>query len=170
MFRFHSQTLIDSALVKTTNSVAALGATVLLSVLALTGCASPRVDHSPASSPGPVSTPTPQATLVPNGSAQQNLPFFNQVNKQTLARNSNAQGRDFLEALVSAGFSKAAMQVTADKTTVNLSPGSIQFSINIGDYCLIGQNGSGSGGYHGEVAPALAGNVCLIGQTVPINW
>ena len=168
-----SEPVIDSGVVSNRNFRVAVSGTLVALTMSLTACVAQQVHNSPTpsvSTSGTVTTPTPQASLVPNGSAQQNLPFFNQVNEQTLARNSHAQGRDFLQALVAAGFPKSAMQVTADKTTVNLTPGSIQFSVNIGDYCLIGQNGTASGGYHGEVVPALAGGVCLIGQTAPINW
>jgi hypothetical protein len=62
------------------------------------------------------------------------------------------------------------MQVSADKTTVDLKPGSIQFSVKMGDRCLIGQFGTEIGGYHSQVADPISTGACLIGDTVPITW
>ena len=63
------------------------------------------------------------------------------------------------------------MQVTVDTTTIGLKANSIQFSVRMGDTCLIGQNGADAGGYCSEVTPVLSppGN-CLVGQTRPIDW
>ena len=148
--------------------------------LALAGCVSG--GHSPsssarASSSGRVPTATPGATatpsapaLVPGGTAQQNLPFFDKVNRATLAANPNATGRDFIDALAVAGFPKADMQVTVDTTTIGLKANSIQFSVRMGETCLIGQNGADAGGYNSQVTPVLATGACLIGDTRPIDW
>jgi hypothetical protein len=114
-------------------------------------------------------TPTP-AGLVPGGTAQENLAYFDTVNHATLAANPNAQGRDFIDALVKAGFTKADMQVTVDTTTIGLKANSIQFSVRMGDTCLIGQNGADAGGYSSMVTPVLSTGNCLIGQTRPIDW
>lgn len=152
----------------------AVVATVALA-LALTGCT-----PGPVSSAAPSATrsaaPTPSATatvapaLVPGGTAEQNLPFFDQVNKATLAAKPDAKGRDFIDALVAAGFSKADMQVTADTTTIGLKANSIQFSVKLGETCLIGQNGADAGGYNSMVTPVLSTGACLIGQTRAIDW
>jgi hypothetical protein len=108
--------------------------------------------------------------LVPGGTAQQNLPYFDQVNRATLAAKPGAQGRDFIDALVAAGFTKTDMQLTVDTTTIGLEANSIQFSVKLGDTCLIGQNGADAGGYNSLAAPVLATGNCLIGQTRPIDW
>jgi len=150
-----------------------LAAAVL--ALALTGCTpGAKPTASPTPTPTPTSTPTatgtPAPELVPGGTAQENLPFFNKVNQATLAANPGAQGRDFIDALVAAGFTKADMQVTVDTTTIGLKANSIQFSVKMGDTCLIGQNGADAGGYNSEVTPVLSTGACLIGQTRPIDW
>jgi hypothetical protein len=128
-------------------------------------------------SPSAPATPTPTATATPavivfhpGGTAQQNLPFFDKVNRATLAAKPDALGRDFIDGLVAAGFTKTDMQVTVDTTTIGLKANSIQFSVRMGSQCLIGQNGADAGGYHSLVAPALATGACLIGQTRPIDW
>ena len=68
------------------------------------------------------------------------------------------------------GFEKAAMQVTADETTLGDPADSVQFAVLFQDECLVGQYGPSSGGYHGAVRPALGTGGCLIGQTRPIDW
>ncbi|HEV7812363.1 MAG TPA: hypothetical protein VGO99_05300 [Leifsonia sp.] len=145
-------------------------------VLTLSGCVGGGTGGSGA--PSASAAPTPSATstapakieLHPTGSARDNLPFFDQVNRATLAANPNAVGRDFIDALVAAGFDKQSMQVTVDTTTIGLKANSIQFSVRMGDTCLIGQNGADAGGYNSQVTPALATGACLIGQTRPIDW
>ena len=162
-----------------------LGAAAVLLALSfgLAGCVSaapghPSLQPQPSSaSPSPSASPTATApataspsALVPDGTAAQNLPYFDQVNRATLAANPNAKGRDFIDALVAAGFPKADMQVTVDTTTIGLKANSIQFSVRMGDTCLIGQNGADAGGYNSQVVPVLATGSCLIGDTRPIDW
>jgi len=147
--------------------------------LGLVGCTGgPAKTASPSAiasaTAAPTSTPTASAPapvgLVPGGTAEQNLAYFDQVNKATLAANPNAQGRDFIDGLVAAGFPKADMQVTVDTTTIGLKANSIQFSVRVGDTCLIGQNGADAGGYWSEVTPVLSTGNCLVGQTRAIDW
>jgi hypothetical protein len=128
--------------------------------------------HTPTPTPTGTSSSTPTAAvqLYPNGTAQENLPFFDQVNRATLAAKPDAVGRDFIDALVTAGFSKPDMQLTVDTTTIGLKANSIQFSVRMGQSCLIGQNGADAGGYNSEVVPVLSDGGCLIGQTKPIDW
>ncbi|MDN4615099.1 hypothetical protein P5G50_11630 [Leifsonia sp. F6_8S_P_1B] len=155
--------------------VGALGALALAAGLALSGCvggASPAPTAStPAASSPTEGTPTPAAPeFVPGGTAQQNQSYFDQVNRATLAANPDAKGRDFIDALVAAGFAKADMQLTVDTTTIGLKANSIQFSVKLGDGCLIGQNGADAGGYNSMVTPVLSTGACLIGQTRAIDW
>lgn len=138
-----------------------------------TGTAAPTHSASVATtSATPAPTPSAPAAvaLVPGGTAQQNRAFFDQINKATLAANPDAHGRDFIDALVTAGFTKSDMQVTVDTTTIGLKANSIQFSVRMGETCLIGQNGADAGGYSSEVTPVLASGQCLVGQTRAIVW
>lgn len=156
------------------STASALGLVAGLAIaLALAGCtgSTPQATASRTATPAATSTATPTAAgLVPGGTAQENLAYFNTVNQATLAANPNAQGRDFIDALVAAGFTKADMQVTVDTTTIGLKANSIQFSVRMGDSCLIGQNGADAGGYSSMVTPVLSTGSCLIGQTRPIDW
>jgi hypothetical protein len=156
----------------TTAVLAFAGAAIVVGV---TGCtASP----SPTATPEPRPTPTataapPQAvvsTLRPELSAGENLAFFDSVNLGIVAANPEAGGRDFIDALISAGFDTSQMEVTADRTTVDLQADSVQFAVLFQGECLVGQYGPASGGYHSAVRPALGTGGCLVGQTRPIDW
>ena len=109
-------------------------------------------------------------TLSADLSASENLSFFDAVNLGVAAANASAGGRDFIDALVTAGFDRSQMEVTADRTTVDLQADSVQFAVLFSDECLVGQYGSASGGYHSAVRPALGTGGCLVGETRPIDW
>lgn len=109
-------------------------------------------------------------TLLPEGTAEENLPYFDAVNTATLDANPAADGRAFVDGLVAAGFDKAAMEVTSDTTTIGNAADSIQFSVRWNESCLIGQHGTAVGGYHSTVGRVLGTGTCLIGKTRPIDW
>ena len=144
----------------------------------IAGC-SPTPDPGPSastSSPAPApdetgaSTAAPGPVLVPGGSADDNLPLFAAVTAAIWATPDRAAGRAYIDALVSAGFDKSAMQVTRDESTVGNPAESIQFSVRWGEECLIGQVGPATGEPVTVVMPVLAEGTCLIGQTRPIDW
>ncbi|MFB9748669.1 DUF6993 domain-containing protein [Leifsonia shinshuensis] len=154
---------------------AAVAGALLLSACTGVGEASPSATapHTTASgTPAPSPKPTASAppALVPGGTAEQNLAFFDAVNRATIAAKPGAQGRDFIDGLVAAGFTKADMQVTPDTTSIGLKAASIQFSVKFGDSCVIGQYGPDGSGYTSLTSPALATGGCLIGRTRPIDW
>ena len=144
----------------------------LAAAVFVAGCTAP---VEPTATPTPsasASSETPAAPLTyqPDAGAEGNLDYFNQVNTQTLGANAEADGRAFIDGLVTAGFDKAAMEVTNDTTTIGNKADSIQFSVKMGDNCLIGQNGPSVGGYHSTVATALGTGKCLVGNTRAIDW
>ncbi|MEY9850391.1 hypothetical protein ABH923_000069 [Leifsonia sp. EB41] len=159
-----------------------LAGAAVAAALLLSGCTgahpsattdpAPHTTASDSATPTPTPTPTASAApaLVPGGTAEQNLPYFDKVNQATIAAKPAAQGRDFIDALVAAGFTKSDMQVTPDMTTIGLKAASIQFSVQFGAGCVIGQYGPDSGGYTSLTSPTLATGGCLIGQTRPIDW
>lgn len=107
---------------------------------------------------------------MPDGSAEDNLPLFSAVTAGVWATPENVTGRAYVDALVAAGFDKAAMQVTSDQTTVGNPAESIQFSVHWQQDCLIGQVGPATGAPVTVVVPALTGGACLVGSTRPIDW
>jgi hypothetical protein len=125
---------------------------------------------SSSESAEPSSTPTPDPVFVPSGSAEENRAFFDWTASAVITSDPDAKGRDFIDALVAAGFSKSDMQVTPDETSIGLAADSVQFSVKIGDLCLVGQYGPKSDGYHGDLVAPIATGACLVGRTRTIDW
>ncbi len=143
-------------------------------VAGVSGCtaAPPPASSASPSAPTETAPATGSATpsLSPDLAASENLAFFDAVNLGVVAANASAGGRDFVDALVTAGFDKSRMEVTADRTTVDLQADSVQFAVLFSEECLVGQYGPASGGYHSAVRPALGTGGCLVGETRPIDW
>ncbi|MGF6821163.1 hypothetical protein M2317_000049 [Microbacterium sp. ZKA21] len=148
--------------------------------IALAAC-TPQPTDPTASAPSATTAPSPGATaepaepaapqLVPDGTAADNLALFTAVTAEVWATEQADQGRAYIDALVAAGFDKAAMQVTADETTVGNPVESLQFSVRWGETeCLIGQVGPSTGQPVTTVTDQLAEGRCLIGTTRPIDW
>jgi len=158
-----------------TSALVAVAAVGLAALLA--GCDPVPAGPEPGQTAGgPSSAPTGAATdapvptaFDPDGSAESNLAFFNQVAEQVAAKDGVQGGREFVDALVAAGFPKEAMQLTNDQTTINLPAASVEFSVQVGSDCLIGQQME-DGSYSGIVLPVTAAGTCLIGTTRPIDW
>lgn len=150
-------------------------AVLAIGAFALAGC---------SSSPGPVAssataavsastTPSPAPAapaLVPDGTAAENLPYFTEIMNAVWASDQSVQGRAFIDALVAAGFPRADMEVTNDRTTVDNPADSIQFSVRWDGECLVGQVGPSTPEPTAVVLPEVPGGTCLIGQTRPIDW
>ncbi len=155
---------------------AAAAAIGVVAMLVLAGCTTSTPTPDPSSTrPVPdsgvsTSAPVEPPALKPDLPAGENLAFFDFVNTRVVAANPAAVGRDFIDALVAAGFDKSQMQLTSDETTLGEPADSVQFAVAFQGECLVGQYGPASGGYHGAVRPALGTGGCLIGQTRPIDW
>lgn len=116
-------------------------------------------------SPGPTEPPPPEIDL--GGTAEENQPYFDLINRATVEAGGR-DGRSFIDALVAAGYSKESMEVTPDRTSINAQADNIQFSVRLNGTCLIGQYGGA--GYASYAGPILADGRCLIGTTRPIDW
>ena len=107
----------------------------LVAVLALAGCSSqegqPPAETTAAAEP----TQAAPAIFVPGGSAGENKPIFDQTNLQTIATNGSASSVELVNALSTTGFDKAAMEVTFDRTNVDLEADYIIVSVKIGVPC-----------------------------------
>lgn len=160
---------------RTRASLWAVGTLALVTSAALlTGC-SPQAPSSaqwqaatPVARPSASATPGPAPALVADGTALQNKAFFDSINRALIAANNSATGKEIIDSLVAAGFDKANMQLTADKTTINSDADSVLFSVRIGDSCLLGQRSGAE--YVSSVQKALQSGACLVGQTRPIDW
>ena len=111
------------------------------------------------------STPTTGASTA----AERRLAEFDKAAKAAISRYGHPTGAQFIAAEVEAGFDQSLMQVTGDRTSANLTPGSILFSALVGDTCLIGQFGDEVDGYHSTTARPIATGQCLIGDTAPVG-
>lgn len=116
--------------------------------------------------------PEVRPELVPGGSAEQNLPFFSEVLRQFAVGTEPVEGQPIVDAVAASGFDRAAMQVSFDRSKTNLVADSILVSVLIGADCLIGQVQTADRSFVATVQPALTENqnVCLIGNTRPIDW
>lgn len=153
-------------------AAAALGMAVALS---LVGCGvnDPKAEPSSAAVDPDTGTETPAETepapeFDPAGTADDNLAYFDYVNAGFLESDPEPGGRPIVDNLVAAGFDRAAMEVTRDKTPIGRKVDSVQFSVRMGEACLVGQ--ASDSGYVGIVGSVLTGSRCLIGELRPIDW
>ncbi|HEY4151786.1 MAG TPA: hypothetical protein VGM38_00550 [Pseudolysinimonas sp.] len=137
-------------------------------IVTLSGCGPAAPAPSTTPKPSNSATPTAAPTLDPNGTADDNLTYFDYVNKRFIAAGGDLSGRPFIDNLVKAGFEKVNMEVTPDRTTVNLAADNISFSVRLGDTCLIGQYGNT--GYSSTAQKLLSTSRCLVGTTRKIDW
>ncbi len=121
-------------------------------------------------SPSATETPVPPPVYQPNGDATDNQPYFDYVINGLLKATPEADGRTVIDTLVAAGFTRDQMQVTFDRTHVDLVADSVQFSVRFNAQCLVGQNGEAAGGYSSAVLPVLGSGTCLVGVTRQIDW
>ncbi len=154
-------------LVRTLGRAAAVAASVVLVGCVATPEPAPTGTASPSVSASPSAPAEDAPEFIADGSADDNLPYFDSVNSTFLASSPTPGGRPIIDNLVAAGFDRAAMQVTGDTTAIGGAVDSVQFSVRMADRCLIGQ--ATASGYVGTVGPVV-GDSCLIGNTRPIDW
>ena len=152
---------------------AALAGLTLAGVLALAGCGPTTPTPVPtqtgaSATPGPTSTAPAVPELVEGGTAEENKPYFDKVNQAFFATNGKGTGQLIIDNLVDAGFRKQDMEVTADRTAIDLEADSIVFSVRVGGECLIGDLRVSF--YASTVAPLLGTGSCLVGATRAIDW
>jgi len=146
------------------------GVVAALAALVLAGCVdAPEPTPTPTGPPteAPVQPAEPELDL--EGTAADNLPYFDVVNTELISATGGAiDGRAFIDNLVDAGFPKTDLEVTSDRTAINGAADNIQFAVRINGTCLLGQ--FGNVGYASTTAGLLATGRCLVGQTRPIDW
>lgn len=163
--------MLDRKRAAARGGVAVLG---LLAVTALVGCVADAPTAQPTSSATPIPTtaaptptPTPDASLVPGGSATDNRPYFDTVMLGLLARSTQPTSLEIVDTLVSAGFPRESLAVTADTTRVGDPADSILVAVLIEGDCLLGQVAGGS--FRSEEAPVLGTGACLVGRTLSLD-
>lgn len=129
----------------------------------LTGCSFNGAEPKPT-------TPTVDgaATYHPGGTAEENRAFFDRTNESFIRSHQHAGSRDLINNLTGAGFDRATLEVTADKTPDGNEVSSISFAARFGKECLIGERQDAN--YSSTIAPVTTGGTCLVGETLPIDW
>jgi len=149
-----------------------LTALCIAAAIGLTAC---------VSAPAPIERPTKDENFqkpaappefFPEGTAEDNLPYFHESLRQFGVGTEPVQGVPVVDALVTAGFDKTKMQVSFDESKTSLVADNIFVSVLIGQDCLIGQVVVADRSFVTEAAPAVGPekNLCLIGTTRPIDW
>jgi hypothetical protein len=142
---------------------------VLVSVLA--GCQAVDIDE-PSNIPAPEATmPAPAEPEVPvyveGGSAEENLPYITWVLGQAGAGVGAFGSLDAVAALEEAGFERSAIEVTSDRTRLELAAESISVSVVVDGDCAIAQ---WSGDWLvSSVQPVLGSGTCLLGDTLSLD-
>jgi hypothetical protein len=144
-------------------------------IVVLAGCVpatGPVATPLPTPAPSSSSTAAAIPTYNPNGTASDNLVYFDKVGNELFtssqATAASTQGELIVNWFVDHGFNKKNMEVTPDKTSIGLAAWNIDFSVRFGKTCILGQ--AGNVGFQSSVLPILATGKCLIGQTRPIDW
>lgn len=156
----------------TTAAAAKAGLVVLVGALALAGCVptavpTPVPTQTSAASAAPTEAPPTAPVLVEGGTADENKAYFDQVNLAYFQANGTGSSQRIVDSLVAAGFRKQDMEVTPDRTAIDLEVDSRIVSVRLKGECLVGD--FQASGYKSVVAPLLGTGGCLVGQTMPIG-
>lgn len=110
--------------------------------------------------------------FFPEGTAGDNLPYFTEVLRTFSAGSEPVMGAPIVNAVADSGFDRATMQVSFDESKTGLQADNIFVSVRIGAECLVGQVVAADRSFVAQVMPAVgpAQDVCLIGETRPIDW
>ncbi len=147
-------------------------AVVVAGVFMLVGCQAtpePVIEQTP---PPPAVTATEEPTevipeFIEGGSAEDNLPYIDFILTQAGAGTGLLGSLDAVAALESAGFDRANMEVTSDRTALELAAESVTIAVIIDGECALGQ--WSSDWYTSSVTPILGAGTCLLGDTLSLD-
>lgn len=148
---------------------------VVVTASLLTGCSVLETvigGPQPQTPPREPLQPPPDPEFFPDGSAEDNWPYFAHVLSEFAEGEAEVDGENVVNALADSGFDADAMQVSFDRTETGLVADSIFVSVRIGKSCLVGQIVTGDREAVAEVMPAVGPerDICLIGETRAIDW
>ncbi len=152
--------------------LASTAALLVAATLSLSACAPASEPPERPSREEVFREPAAAPQLVPGGTADENFVFFSDTLRQFVLSGSPLQGRPVVDALVAAGFERAAMQVSFDESKTGLAADSVFVSVRIEEDCLIGQLLTVEQSFTAAVEPTVGpeGDLCLIGNTRAIDW
>lgn len=140
-------------------------------MLLLSGCQSQPEAVVEESPPQPVIVEQEPVEVIPEfidgGSAEDNLPFIDYVLTRAGAGIGLFGSLDAVAALEDAGFDRATMEVTFDRTALELAAESITIAVIIDGECALGQ--WSSDWYASTVTPLLGAGTCLLGDTLSLD-
>lgn len=119
-----------------------------------------------------VEAPKVAPKFVPDGTAEQNLPFFTETIRKYAAGDQPIKGQPVAQAVIDAGFDPAMMQFSFDQSKTGLTADNIFISVRVGADCLIGQLVTADRSFVAKDEPAIGpnGDICLIGITRSVDW
>ena len=147
-------------------------ALVAVAVFGGFGKATSSATNAESSAEAPEETLEPKPKFVEGGTAFENEAYFSWSLRKAIREGMPVNGVEVVNVLAAAGFDKAVMQVSFDKTKTNLTADSIFVSVRVNDQCLLGQVVSEDKTVAVDVQPVVGPNkdICLIGKTRPIDW
>ena len=148
-----------------------LVALAAVAIIALVGCVPTEPMPTPTDttkSATPTPTPTKVPKLDPTGTAEENLPFWEQLVKGMSATYGMADGTAMIQTLVDQGFNKADMEITPNETAIGERVDSVIFSVRFDGQCFIGQIFPDR--YTATLQPLLGTGKCLVGFTRTIDF
>ena len=146
---------------------------VVAGMLVLSGCQGQPEPVLEEAQPEPVTVTTDEEPIevipefIEGGSAEDNLPFIDYVLTQAGAGTGLFGSRDAVAALERAGFDRANMEVTSDRTALELAAESVTIAVIIDGECALGQ--WSSDWYASTVTPLLGAGTCLLGDTLSLD-
>lgn len=146
---------------------------VAIAVLTVSGCAQVQEVLAPAQPERKQTAAADAATVYdPAGGAVGNQAFFARIAQEYAASDVELNGETMVNAFAAAGFNKEDMQVSFDKTQINLDTDAMFLAVRFEQECLIAQVGRAKRDYVTNLAPALGADKtkCLIGKTREIDW
>lgn len=141
-------------------------------LLTVAGTTAPQVTAPAAPAPSSVS-PSPAPTVPalsrfdPAAPKEAVLALFTGVLQRTVEQAGEPDGKALAGALAAAGFDPAAMQRSADRTSVDLPAPSVSVSVRVGETCYVGQVVRAERSVAAGVAAPISTGACLIGRTAP---
>lgn len=128
---------------------------------------------SPSPTPSASTTPTAVslARFDPSAPASANLELFKRALDKAAQSTpaSSVEGKTLTDALAGVGFSGAAMQQSADRTSANLQAPTLMVSVRVGAQCLVGQFVRSDASVSTEIAAPIQTGACLIGRQAPVS-
>ncbi len=142
---------------------------LVVTVLALVGCAESDPMPTPTAVETPSASPTPEVApeLIEGGTAGQNRPYFEYVLARIVAGLPEATTEQIVNRLEDAGFDRGAMQATPDRTPAGYRADQVLLSVEFDDQCLLASV-SGTDVVT-QLVDVLGSGTCLVGETASID-